>query len=169
MKRKIAVIISVVLVLSLITGTVAYAGNGNGSGDTADKGQERQKFLEQLSPLIQQIKANREQIQALHTELIEVHQQARAHVAELRENTDEVTDEQLDELKGLVKQLRDCRNDLVDTNPDMVRERLRLRNMKRSRNYEEILAAYGSVIRLQEQRMEQMQKMIQINEQIIEV
>ncbi len=178
MKKRLAVVLTIVLALSILLGTVAYAapGDGNGAGaQPTDKGQptdqamKRWQFMEQVKPLIQKIANNREQIRTMTQELAALRLQVKEHLGDLKDDPESLTEEQIQLLKQLRTQLRECKDALIATNGDMSQHRLRLRQMRRDRNYEEVLAAYGKVITVQEERMQQLSKMKEICGQIISV
>lgn len=169
MKRKLTVIITAILVLTLLTGTVAYADGGSRIGDKIQKAQDRLDFLKAVQPLIDEVKDNRDQIKIKVDQLKNLRQQAKQHIKTLKENPGALTDEQIELIQSLSQQLKDCRNVLKDTNPNMVQQRQNLREQRRSRNYEAILTTYGNIISIQKDRMLDLDKMISINQQIIAI
>ena len=169
MKRKITIILAVIFVLTLFTGTVAYADNGSGIGGRIERTQDRLEFLKAAQPLIEEVAENREQIHNKVDQLKTLREQAKAHIKALKENSGALTEEQIQLIQSLTQQLKDCRAALKNTNTEMVQQRQHLREMRRNRNYDEVLAAYGNIISIQERRITQLDKMIGINQQIIAI
>lgn len=185
MKKRIAAVLMIVLALSMLMATVAYAEDGsNGSNpqttqstqlsdsgkpDRAAKKAERLKFFEQVRPLIQEIKNNREQIKTLKQEFAALRLQVKERLEALKQNPGSLTQEQLQLLKTLKTQLRDCKDALIGTNINMSQHRLTLRQMRRGRNYEAVLTAYGNIITIQKERMERLSNMKEICQQILAV
>lgn len=178
MKKKLAILLVAVFAFSLCFASVAYAapgpgGNGDNTGgnleDRIQHTQERLGFLETIQPLVQEMVQNRGEIKSLSTQLREQVQLAKEHLQALRGDIDNVTPEQLQELEQLRTQLFECRRDLVATNANMSQLRNRIRNGRQNRNYEDIENAYNGVIGIQQQRMDTLQKMIQLNQQICQI
>lgn len=173
MNKRIAVVLAIVLTLSLLMATVAYAGSGDSqptnNGQPSDRAAQRNQFLEQVKPLVQEIKANREQIKTMRTEFKALRQQVKEHLGNLKQNSEALTDEQIQLLKNLKTQLRDRKDALIGTNINMSQERLTLRQMRRARNYEAVLTAYGNIITIQKERMEQLSNMKTICQQILAI
>jgi hypothetical protein len=166
MKRKIAVIIAVVLTVAMMTGTVAYAANGNGIDNAISKAQERLDFLNKIKPLLDDIAANRDQIASLRTQLKEQRQLAKAHIAELKSNVSTITDEQIQAIQSIKAQIKEARAALKATNATMVQARQAMRAARKAMNYDDFLTASNSVINLQNTRIEQLNKLIDLNKQI---
>ena len=172
MKRRIGLILAVILIVSLVTGTVAFAA---GNGENSQQPQEPQQtgqgntFWEDIRPLIQQAKANREQIRTLNLELTTLHYEAKAHLGELRENPDAITEEQIEQVQTLIASVIQCRTALQATGPEMVQYRQSYRNAMQNRNRENIEEALGSIIMIQEERLDCIREMIALNEQICDI
>lgn len=179
MKKKIAIVLTIVLTLSLLMATVAYAepgdsqptdnGQPSAPAQPSNKAAERLQFLEQVKPLLQEIKANHEQIKTMRAEFKALRQQVKELLRNLKQNPEALTDEQIQQLKSLKTQLHDHREVLRGTNANMVQQRQTLRQMRRARNYEGVLAAYGNVVTLQNERMQQLSKMKEICQQILAI
>lgn len=169
MKKRIAIIISAVLIFTIFTGTVAYAMNGDGSGATSNAMKTRTQYIEEIQPLVNEIISNRAQIKTLKTELAMVRQQSKAHVQELKANVGSVTEEQIEKLQGILSQIKDCRTTLLSTDALMIRHREGLRTTMRSRNYEAIKTAYKNIMTVQEKRIEQIKELIQLNKDILDI
>ncbi len=160
MKKRIAIISAVVFALTLFTGTIAYAGN------FADKVQTRIDRLEKVRPLLQEVVANRTEIKSLNTKLRAEHLNAKANIKKLLGDVGSITNEQIEEIQSLAADIRGCRNALAATNPQMVQYRQELRTARRSRDYAGIEKAYGNIIGVQEARITQINKLIELNQKI---
>jgi len=167
MKKKIVFMIAVVLALTVFTGTIAYAGNGNGSGGSETQGtaQDRSQYMEQIREQVEEVYANRAQIAALNAQLVQLRDQTREHLQEMCDNPDAVTDGQIAAAQSITAEIKAVREQLVATNTEMRQHRQTLRSMRQSRNYEGIIEAYGDVLRIQEQRITMLQQLVQLHEQ----
>lgn len=169
MKKRIGLILAVVLIVSLVTGTVAYAAYGENNEQAPQQTGQGNAFWEELRPLVEQAKANREEIRALNMELTTLHYEAKAHISELRENPGAITGEQIEQIQSLMASIKQCREDLQATGPEMVQQRQSYRNAKQNRNRENIEEALGSIIMIQEERLEQIREMIKLHQQICDI
>jgi len=165
MKKKLGLMIAVVLAVTLFTGTVAYAAGGNGPAETQGAAPSRSQYMEQIREQVQEVYANRAQIAELNAQLVQLRDQTRLHLQEMCDNPDNVTDEQLEAARTIAAEMKTVREQLAATNTEMRQYRQELRTARQSRNYEGIVAAYGDVIRLQEQRITMLQQLVQLHEQ----
>lgn len=167
MKRKIATILVVVFTLILFTGTVAYAEGENKEDKVHDKAQERLEALQEVEPLLTEISANRTEIRALADELKTQNQACKAYISSLRENSEDVTVEQIEELKDILAEIKEYREELKATNPQMVSERQNYRTARRNRDYDSMETALQNIIGLQEERIVKLQGLGDLYKQII--
>ena len=168
MKRKIALMIAVVLAISLFTGTIALASNGNGGGEPQGT-QDRQQDMDRIRDQIDDCRENRVQIAALNAQLLELRTQTRTRLQQMRDNPDGVTDEQVESVRNIAAQIRTLREQLNSTNQGMRQQRQALRSARRGRNYEGIMAAYGEVIGIQEQRITMLQQLVALHQQVCDL
>lgn len=166
MKRKIGLIIAVVLTIALLTSTVAFASNGNNLGNTISKLQDRLDFLNKIKPLVDQMSSNMTQVVSLRAELKDQNSAAKTHIAEMKSNVGKLTDEQIKALQTITSQIKTERAALKATNPQMVAARQALRTARKAKSYDDYLAAYNTVVSLQKARMDQLNKLIDLNKQI---
>ena len=164
MKKKLTLMIAVVLAVTLFTGTVALAGNGNNAPGMT---QDRLQYMDQIRDQIEEVLANRSQIAALRGQLVELREQTRDHLQELKNNPDGVTDTQLEAAQSIADQIKAAREAMNATNGDMRQTRQELRTARRNRDYEGMITAYNAVIKVQEQRIQQLQKLVELHKQAI--
>lgn len=164
MKKKLTLMIAVVLAVTLFTGTVALAGNGNNAPGMT---QDRVQYMDQIRDQIEEVLANRSQLAALRGQLVELREQTRDHLQELKNNSDGVTDAQLEAAQSIANQIKTAREALNATNDNMRQYRQELRTARRSRNFEGMIAAYNGVISVQEQRIQLLQQLVALHEQAI--
>ncbi|MEZ4358488.1 MAG: hypothetical protein R2876_07770 [Eubacteriales bacterium] len=170
MKKRIAIILSVVFIFTVFTGSVAYAANGNNSSSTTSNGMKtRSQYIEEIKPLVNEIVANKEQIKSLTRELNTVRQQAQVCIENYKEDIDSVTEEQIQEMQRIMSQIKECNTTLKNSNASMEKNRQNLRTMKQNKNYEAIKTAYKNIISIQEQRIERIQKLIELNKEILDI
>lgn len=163
MKKKFALIITVILAITLFSGTIAFASGGSETQGAQDRSQYMDQIREQAKVCLE----NRAQIATLKSQLVDLRAQSKAHLKEMKNNTDSVTDEQLEAAKSITAQIKDVRAQLRATNASMREYKQSLKTARRSRDYEGIIAAYGDVIRVQEQRITLLQQLTELHEQII--
>jgi hypothetical protein len=166
MKRKIGLIIAVVLTVALLTSTVAFAGNGNNLGNALAKAQDRLEFLNKIKPLVEQMSSNMTKVVSLRAELKNQNLAAKTHIAELKSNIGSLTAEQIKTLQSIISQIKTERAALKATNPQMVTAKQALRAARKAKSYDDYLAAYNTVVSLQQTRMDQLSKLIDLNKQI---
>lgn len=167
MKRKIAIILVVVFAVILFTGTVAYAEEKTKADKVHEKVQEKLEALKEMEPILAEISANRTEVRALSQELRAQHKACKAYISGLRENPDEITEEQIQEFKDILAEIRGHREELKSTNPQMVSERQNFRTARKNRDYDSMKTALQNIVGLQEERIVKLNGLIDLYKQII--
>ena len=147
------------------------AGNGYGDGEPQGTGepqgrQDGSQDMDRIRDQIEECIENRAQIAALNAQLLELRTQTRTRLQEMRDNPDSVTDEQIEAARNIAAEMQTLRERLTATNQEMRQQRQTLRNVRRARNYEGIIAAYGDILRIQEQRITMLQQMVELHQQV---
>lgn len=169
MKKRIAIVLSVIFIFTIFTGSVAYAANGNNTDNTSNGIKTRSEYINEIKPLVDEIVANRAEIKSLKTELVQVRQKTKSYIKGLKAEVGSITQEQIEKLQGILSEIKECRTTLIGTDTLMIRHRDSLRSTIRSRNYEAIKTAYQNIITVQQKRIEQIKKLIQLNKEILDI
>ena len=168
MKKRMGLIMAVIVIVALMTATIAYAGNGNSTQVPPQSGEGNTNW-EDVKPLIAQTRSNHADIKAMRIDMKSLHHQAMARLNELRQNPEIVTQAQIEQARQLVGDLKQCRETLMSTGPNMEQQRSQYKKAVRSRSRVGLADALQKVIMIQEQRMDQFREMKQIYEQICEI
>ena len=127
-----------------------------------NKAAERIAFLKEIQPIIDEIASNRKQIKALQDDLDTARQLALAHIDALKADIANVSAERLTKISDFVAQVNQIRIDFGDSNPKMLKEKQILRGNLKSKNYVAIKAAMQNVIRVQNGRIDNLKKLIDL-------
>ncbi len=177
MKKKIAVLISILFALSLTfmaSAAMAQSFNPPKStpsttakpGKAKGKAAERLAFITEIQPLLDEIVTNRQQIKTLQNNLVTAKQAALKHIDVLKTDLSKVTAEQLAKISDLIAQVKAVRIDFNASNTDMGKEIHKLRGNRNSRKYDALKTAYENIIQVQEERIDSFKKLISLYNQI---
>ena len=178
MKKRISIILSFVFAFALLLGgTAAFAQSyasapptGSPSATTKpsklEKVAERLAFLKEIQPTLSEIATNRQQVKTLQSNLVAAKQTALKHIEALKADLSKVTPEQLAKISDLVAQVKNVRIDFNSSNTDMAKQIHTLRGNRRTRDYEALKAAYQNVIHVQQERIDNFNKLIGLYNQI---
>jgi chromosome segregation ATPase len=163
MKKKITIALITALVLSLLTGTVAYAKD---FGQRMDNLNAKIQKLQELKPLSDEMRANRTELKDLKTELRQQSQAARAHIKDLKAKPESVTSEQIEQIKSVVAEIKKTRAELKDANGQFKNDREDLKSARKNKDTEGVKAAFQKIIDLQEQRIARIKTLIELNKKL---
>jgi uncharacterized coiled-coil DUF342 family protein len=160
MKKTIAVIVALCMVLS---GTAAFAeakGQSEPAEGTPVKTQEMKRLSEQLRPQVDEIRVNRAEIQMLREEIRIAHSDAKDAVREMIQNKDELGLERVKELRASMEKIRESRSVIAETVGKISDEMPMLRSRVRNRNQEGASESLGNCINVQTIRMQEMNRVL---------
>ncbi len=174
--KKITACVLMICLLGL--GTLAYAETPSEGASTdtkkplallQQKVQTAKELYSQLQPQIAEIRDNRTEILGLRAEARKAYDAAAEHVKELKENRDNLTDEQVGELKQAIKTLRQYRLELSGTIGNIHTEVLEIRAARREQNIEQIKESLAEIIAIQEERIELLKSSIEVMNRVLEI
>lgn len=180
MKKLMTSVLIMVFLLGM--GTFAYAGTNTDNTATDKKAlivQKREAVQQkvqnvkalktQFQPQIDEIKANRAEIQQLRAQAREARTAAMQHIKDLKVNPDQLTDTQIAELKQAKDAFKQIKLDLADTKGDIHTEMLAMKAARKDQNVEQVQASLDQIIAIQQNRMELIQNAIDEMNQILEI
>lgn len=157
MKKLLAVILALVMLAS--TG-VAYAA-GTNRGNAAEKRQvsaDVQAQKAKLKELAAAIKDNHTQIQNLRTEVSNKIKQVRVRVKELKKDPAGLNNEKITESSEKLSLVRGDKAELANTWGLIAEQGLKLKMLKRSKDFAGAEAAFNNIINVQKQRIDMLNK-----------
>lgn len=184
--KKITALLLMILFLLGTTG-LATAASASGSGAEGTGGSDNQSSYSQnqgevqhkpqtakdlhdkFQPQTARIRNNRTETLALRLEARETYTAALQHIKTLKEDPDNLSDQQLNTLRQALRELKQNRLELCDTLGDVDNETLKLRTAYREQNMEQMQACLDNVTSIQEARMELLRKCIKNMESILEI
>ncbi len=123
---------------------------------------QRLAFLKEVQPLLDEIASNRRQIKTLQADLVTARQLALAHIDALKADVAKVSADRLTKISDFVAQVNQIRIDFGNSNIKMLKEKQILRGNLKSKNYAALKAAYQNIIRVQENRIDNLEKLIDL-------
>lgn len=126
-------------------------------------------WFQELKPLFEQVRQNNGEIIRLRNELAQTRSQVGAKVQELREQKDNLTEEQIAELKQYLQVLKEDKQEIKDELGNIHKEVLRLRLAKKDEQIDQAKEILQGILDTQQQRIELLTKTIKDLKTISEV
>jgi|GEM_PF-3679854 len=172
MRKKI--ITGILLVCLMGLGSQVYAATAEitapaAKGALQERIQNIRDIRSEIQPQLATIRDNRTEILELRAEARRAHSAAVAHIKELRQDVDNLTDEQIDALKDAVDILRQHRIDFSATLGDIWTETLVIRSARRDQDVEQIKDALDRIIAVQAERIELLETSIADMNSILDI
>lgn len=124
------------------------------------KVQAAKGWSQELKPLFDQVRTNRLEILKVKNELLSLQGEARAKVRELREQKDSLTDEQLQQLKEVLKVFKADKGELKAMIGKIHVQTLELRIEKREKDVDQGKDCLNAIIALQKQKIDALIKSV---------
>jgi hypothetical protein len=180
MKKKLVIALTVLFAFLLMLGnTAAFAAAGNAAPPVSTPApkatnkygtrESRLAFLQEIKPLLEEIAFNRLQLKSFDNALITARQSAQAHIKALRANVKNVTAARLAKLSDLLLQIKQVHVHFTAGDGGIGQQLKNLRSGRLGKDYDAIKLAYANISSIQQQRIDNLQKLIDLYNQIAAV
>lgn len=142
---------------------------GQRSEQLQEKVQDQKSLAEQLKPYYDQVRANRTQILELRSQLISTRSQLTTKIAELKKEKDTLTEEQMIQLQDSIKALESDKTEMKSLVNGIHAQVLNLRVAKQEQDIEKAQTCLQSIIDIEKQRIDCLNKTISDMQKILTI
>lgn len=168
MKKIISLLIALTLIMSLCTSVFA-AGNKNRNGAPGEvkdkivsKVKSRAEYISELNTLTKQMKDKNKETKKLRVELKKSVNKLKKILVNLRENTEDITQEQIDEISSMLQTFKQIRHEFGTNHKDKIKNNIpKLRSNKKDRDIESVKKTFDEIFEEQGLRNENLNKLIE--------
>ncbi|NLI91183.1 MAG: hypothetical protein GX434_02950 [Peptococcaceae bacterium] len=170
MKKTTIVMAAVMTICLLVNSAVVFAadnasGNalkGNNPEQRLEKIQEKvqniKNWNQEIKPLLEQARSGRVEIIRLRSQLLNMRGQLESKIQQLRQQKDNLTDDQIAQLKACLEAIKADKTGIKDTLGGIHSQLPGLRGAKKDQDLEKAKAALQEIIKVQQERINLLNK-----------